>query len=251
MSENEANTNKVNHIVDGIKNTFTKSKLVDTKQLAEQFRKQVKNQKIWITVGFIGAIILFLYIFKIFELATAIVIILCGVGLRLILSVKIPDPHKLRLEIEKYEDENKSEAFKINLDDAHFDKLIKINMDDLIENVSLSQFYLSQSFNAYLTIGAIGFIFLFTSIILGNNDKSKELVYLSAFIGILLELAFCYFLYKHQNNLKQLTSIDKSIEKVQNKLLLLKLIEKVEDPKDRLSLIQNLIDKIHDTQNSE
>ena len=113
---------------------------------------------------------------------------------------------------------------------SYFDKLVKINVDNLAEYYALVKLHTNNSFRASLWAGAVGLVFILTGVIAGfGGANTATPAKLAAVAGIIIEFISAIFFYLYNRTVRQLKEYHDSLLSVQNVLLSLKLVSDTED----------------------
>jgi len=155
------------------------------------------------------------------------------------------DPDKPRIELEKLESTKRLyfNFLNIKTDEAYFDQLVKINIENLSDYYTLVKIHTGQSFKLSLIVAIAGFVMI--SVGLGTgfvNETLRNISYLSAGSGIIVEFIAGVMFYLYSKTVRQLKAYHDSLLDVQNILLSFKLIEGTVDEKERSTMTQKMIE---------
>ena len=155
------------------------------------------------------------------------------------------DSEKHRIELEKLESTKRLyiNFFNIRTDEAYFDQLVKINIENLSDYYSLVKIHTGQSFNASIIVAVVGFVLIAAGLAAGFiNENFRNITYLATGAGMMVEFISGVMFYLYSKTVRQLKSYHDSLLDVQNILLSFKLIESTEDEKDRSAMTLKMIE---------
>lgn len=216
--------------------------IVDAKAKVKEI---AKNRRNWLTIAVMLASIVVLHYSKLFTLPLFVVIGLGVFAALFFFAVLGADPEKRRIEVEKLESTRRLYHSFLNLktDEAYFDQLVKINIENLSEYYSLVKIHTGQSFKLSLVVSVAGFFLIATGLVAGFlNESLRNISYLSAGSGVIVEFIAGVMFYLYSKTVRQLKAYHDSLIDVQNILLSFKLIEGTEDEKERSAMTQKMIE---------
>lgn len=127
---------------------------------------------------------------------------------------------------------------------GYFDRLVKINLDNLNDYYELVQANTRKSFNLSAAIGVIGFLIIIISLILGYvKEEFKDISYITAGAGVIVEMISSIFFYLYNKTVRQLKEYHDSLLGVQNILLSFKLVnEDIKQDEKKSPIIEKMVE---------
>ena len=152
----------------------------------------------------------------------------------------------LKSKIEEEELKQKNDSTLGDSDkESYFNKLVKINLDNLSSYYILVKRSAGQSFFVSLLSGLLGFLLLSLAVSWGLYNKSNDLITIVSIIsGIIIEFISGTFFYLYNKTVRQMKEYHDSLVAVQNMLLCLKLIEDTKSEDQKLKLTEILINQL-------
>jgi uncharacterized membrane protein len=119
-----------------------------------------------------------------------------------------------------------SEPKKTN-NEEYFDKLVKINVENLSAYYAQVKEHANKSFVTSLIMSVIGFAIITTGLVIAfySHDQKSLIVFVSSAAGIITEMISALFFYLYTQTVHQMKGYHDGLLYVQNILLCLKLIE--------------------------
>jgi hypothetical protein len=182
---------------------------------------------------------------KVFTLPSFVVIGLAAFAVLSFFSVLAQDSEKPRSEVEKLEKTRRLYYSFLNLktDEGYFDQLVNINIENLSDYYSLVKIHTAQSFRLSLVVSVAGFFIIAAGLVAGFlNESMRNISYLSAGSGVIVEFIAGVMFYLYSKTVRQLKAYHDSLIDVQNILLSFKLIEGINDEKERSAMTQQLME---------
>jgi hypothetical protein len=125
----------------------------------------------------------------------------------------------------------------------YFDRLVKINVENLAAYYTIVKVHASQSFQVSLLVGVLGFGLIIAGLASGFLSKEfKDISYIASGSGIIVEFISGTMFYLYNKTVRQLKDYHDSLIDVQNVLLSFKLIESTTDEKVRAEMISKMIE---------
>lgn len=125
---------------------------------------------------------------------------------------------------------------------SYFNRLVKINVENLGEYYTLVKIHTRNSFRASLAAGIVGFAFVFGGVIVAlNNNDNQTVGLISATAGILINFIASVFFYLYNRTVRQLKEYHDSLLDVQNILLSFKIIEDIKDDATKAEMTTNVV----------
>jgi hypothetical protein len=117
---------------------------------------------------------------------------------------------------------------------SYFDRLVRINVDNLSEYYALVKVHTNNSFRASLGSGAVGFLLIVAGVLasFGGAERSTPAT-LAAISGLITEFIAGVFFFLYNKTVRQLKDYHDSLLAVQNILLALKLVNESDDPEGK------------------
>jgi hypothetical protein len=132
-----------------------------------------------------------------------------------------------------------------NLQDTYFDKLVKLNIENLSSYYFLVKNHTKSSFQLTIVALVIGFLFIIIGLVIGIIDKNAiQIGYIASGCGLFIEFISGIIFYQYNKAIMQLKSYHDSLIDVQNILLSFKLIESTSDENKRSEMIAKMIEYI-------
>lgn len=127
---------------------------------------------------------------------------------------------------------------------GYFDRLVKINLDNLNDYYELVKVHTRKSFNLSAAVGVIGFLIIIIAISFGYWKKEfKDISYVTAGAGVIVEMISSIFFYLYNRTVRQLKEYHDSLLGVQNILLSFKLVnEDIKKGEGKLPIIDKMIE---------
>ena len=155
------------------------------------------------------------------------------------------NPNKTLTEIEKLQSIKKIHfSFLDAKDEPYFDKLVKINVENLSEYYLLVKEHTKQSFTLSVAIISIGFILITGGLAIGFvKPEFKDISYVSTASGTLISFIGGSVFWLYSRTVLQLKHYHDSLLDVQNILLAFKLVESADkDSTERSNMTQKMIE---------
>lgn len=129
-----------------------------------------------------------------------------------------------------------------NAEDTYFDKLVKINVENLAAYYELVKIQTDKSFRASLTIAYFGAGLIVVGLALGffRTDAGDKVTYIATGAGVLTEFISGVFFWLYSKTVRQLREYHDSLISVQNVLLSFKLVSDTKDPKDKAEMVSKM-----------
>jgi hypothetical protein len=129
-----------------------------------------------------------------------------------------------------------------NAEDAYFDNLVKINVENLAAYYELVKIQTDKSFRASLGIAYFGAGLIVTGLAIGffRTDSADKITYISTGAGVLTEFIAGVFFWLYSRTVSQLRGYHDSLISVQNVLLSFKLVSDTQDPKDKAEMVSKM-----------
>jgi len=117
---------------------------------------------------------------------------------------------------------------------SYFDRLVRINVDNLSEYYALVKVHTNNSFRASLGSGAVGFLLIVAGVLasFGGAERATSAT-LAAVSGVITEFIAGVFFFLYNKTVRQLKDYHDSLLAVQNILLALKLVNESDDPEGK------------------
>lgn len=211
-----------------------------------KLKEDLKNVRIYGAVALLCAILISLDYAVIVNIPTWLNVILWIIGIFLGLAILGTDLNKSRAEIES--NESIKRIFlglpdTENDSDKYFDKLVKINVENLAAYYTLIKVHTSQSFRVSLLIGILGFLLLTGGLALGFQfEKYRNISYIASGSGLMIEFISGVLFYLYNKTIIQLKEYHDSLIHVQNVLLSFKLIDDTKDQAVKADMISKMIE---------
>jgi hypothetical protein len=130
----------------------------------------------------------------------------------------------------------------IGKEDSNYNRLVKINLDNLSEFYETAKSHASRSFLITLIGSLVGLFVLFSSFIIGFFNKDyQNIAYLSAGSGLILQMISGVLFYIYNKTIQQMKGYHESLVEVQNVLLSFKIIDEVGKQEDKIQLMKELL----------
>lgn len=123
---------------------------------------------------------------------------------------------------------------------TYFERLVRINLDNLSEYYELVQTHTNKSFQVTLLACIMGVGLIFFGLLFGWTDNSR-ITYISAGSGIIIEFISGIFFYLYNKTVTQLKEYHDSLLEVQNVLLSFKIVEDMKDAQVKAKNVENMI----------
>lgn len=127
--------------------------------------------------------------------------------------------------------------------ETYFDRLVKINVDNLAEYYSLVKGHTKQSFELSAVVASIGFGLIVAGVtaqFLGN--VASDSAYVTTAAGTIVETIAGLFFYLYNKTVRQLKEYHDGLLDVQNILLSFKLIDGAKDEATRAGMTSKMIE---------
>jgi hypothetical protein len=126
--------------------------------------------------------------------------------------------------------------------DDYFERLVKINLENLAAYYELVKVQTDKSFSATLRIAYLGAFFIITGLALGffRTDAGDKLTYISTGAGVLTEFIAGVFFWLYSRTVSQLRGYHDSLISVQNILLSFKLVSDTRDAKEKAQMVSRM-----------
>jgi hypothetical protein len=229
---------------------YTKERLVEIENSISKakgkFKEDLKNVRIYGGIAIACVIVLAFHYSHIFTLPTWIAVILWIAGLFFGLAILGTDLNKSKAEIDG--NESIKNVFlglpEPSTDtDRYFEKLVKINVENLAAYYTLVKVHTSQSFRVSLIVGILGFILLILGLALGFQfEQYRNISFIASGAGIIIEFISGVLFFLYNKTVIQLKDYHDSLIDVQNVLLSFKLIENTQDEKLKAEMIGKMIE---------
>jgi hypothetical protein len=216
--------------------------IIDAKARVKQVHIKKRNQLVMAL--FLASIVGF-HFGKVFTLPSFVVIGLGALAVLSFFSVLAIDAEKPQSEVEKLEKTKRMYYSFLNLktDEGYFDQLVKINIENLSDYYALVKIHTAQSFRLSLVVSVAGFFIIAAGLVAGFlNESMRNISYLSAGSGVIVEFIAGVMFYLYSKTVRQLKAYHDSLIDVQNILLSSKLIEGIDDEKERLAMTKQLME---------
>lgn len=134
----------------------------------------------------------------------------------------------------------------------YFNKLVKINVENLAAYYVQVKTQTNKSFTASLAVGIIGFALIILGLVLGliNVANSQTLAYISSGSGIVTEFIAAVFFYLYNRTVRQMKEYHDSLLDVQNILLSLKLVEDTKEESGKAKMVEKMLEYLVGKRNS-
>jgi hypothetical protein len=121
----------------------------------------------------------------------------------------------------------------------YFDKLVKINVENLSAYYELVKIQTDKSFKASLWVAYFGALLIIVGLGLGfmRTDATDKITYIATGAGILTEFISGVFFWLFTKTVRQLRGYHDSLLAVQNILLSFKLVSETRDPKEKSQMV--------------
>jgi hypothetical protein len=123
---------------------------------------------------------------------------------------------------------DRTDALEGSHTDSYFERLVKINVENLAEYYTLVKIHTNNSFRASLWAGVIGFSLILIGVIIGFGGASTAAA-LAAIAGVVVEFISGVFFYLYNKTVQQLKGYHDSLLSFQNVLLSFKLVNDTQD----------------------
>jgi Na+/proline symporter len=128
-------------------------------------------------------------------------------------------------------------------DDDYFERLVKINLENLAAYYLLVKQHTDKSFAASLMVGVAGFILLSTGIVLGIIYRDDKYISLAGMIsGVIVSFISAVFFYLYKRKVQQLKGYHDSLLSAKNILLAFKVIKDTPEMQLKSDIIIKLIE---------
>jgi hypothetical protein len=126
---------------------------------------------------------------------------------------------------------------------SYFDNLVEINVSNLAEYYGLVKSHTSNSFQAALGTGLVGFGLIVVGLIFSffNTPTAERFALISTASGIITEFIAAIFFYLYNRTVRQLKDYHDSLLSVQNILLAFKIVEDTKDEAYKAQMMQEMI----------
>lgn len=110
--------------------------------------------------------------------------------------------------------------------DSYFDKLVRINVENLAAYYALVKAHTEKSFLTASAVGVIGFLLVITGLIVGfgADADARAVSYIASASGIIVEFIAGVFFYLYNRTVREMKGYHTSLLTVQNILLAFKLV---------------------------
>lgn len=222
--------------------------LIDFKQ---KFKSESKTRRGLFLVSAFFAVILGLDYFNQINLSLWFTIPLWILFVLLSLAGFGTDPNKTLTEIEKLQSIKKIHFSFLDVkDEPYFDKLVKINVENLSEYYLLVKEHTKQSFTLSVAVIGIGFILIAGGLGIGFfKPELKDISYVSTASGTIISFIGGSVFWLYSRTVLQLKHYHDSLLDVQNILLAFKLVESTTDATERSNMTQKMIDFLSSRRN--
>jgi hypothetical protein len=124
----------------------------------------------------------------------------------------------------------------------YFDRLVKINVENLSAYYELVKIQTDKSFRASLTIAYFGAGLIILALALGfyRTDATDKVTYIATGAGVLTEFIAGVFFWLYSRTVSQLRGYHDSLISVQNILLSFKLVSDTRDPKEKSAMVSQM-----------
>lgn len=126
-------------------------------------------------------------------------------------------------------------------EEEYFDKLVRINVENLSTYYIQVKDHANKSFVASVMMGIIGFTLIVIALIVGfnTNNHVQPLSYVASASGIIIEFISALFFYLYIKTVVQMKEYHYSLLSVQNILLSFKLVESIKmEPQKNDAIVQ-------------
>lgn len=151
------------------------------------------------------------------------------------------DSKEKTLELEKKNLEEKIKGTKSIDEQNPFDRLVRINVNNLEEYYDLVKKSNSKSFYTALIMSIIGVIIMLFGVGIGIGNQSN-LTSLAVASGLIVEIISGLLFYLYNRTIIQLKDSHDSLINVQNVLLSFKVIEQITDEDKKSEVLKQMID---------
>jgi hypothetical protein len=229
---------------------FIKERLIElekaTSKAKAKLKENAKNLKFYSAFVIASAVLIGFDLTHVINLATWLNVVLWIVGIFFLLAIIGTDLTKYKLEIDSNDSIKKiflGLPEPTNDSDKYFDKLVKINIENLAAYYALVKSHTSQSFRISTIVGFVGFLILAAGLIIGfKYQEFKDISYIAAGSGLLIEFISGVLFYLYNKTIIQLKEYHDSLIDVQNVLLSFKLIENTKDEKIKAEMISKMLE---------
>ncbi|MCD0174743.1 hypothetical protein IHN32_02085 [Deinococcus sp. 14RED07] len=128
---------------------------------------------------------------------------------------------------------------------SYFDQLVKINLDNLSEYYTLTKVSTSNSFNASLYSGVVGFLILVSGIILSIVADKVAIGTITIISGVIVEFIAGVFFILYFKSVEKLREYHDSLIQVQNILLSFKIMEDIKEEQERIKMATLVLNLMH------
>jgi hypothetical protein len=127
---------------------------------------------------------------------------------------------------------------------SYFDKLVRINIENLAEYYSLIKVHTNNSFRISAISGVVGFLLIVIGLVTGfaNVTETQYLAYVITGAGILIEFISGIFFYLYNRTIRELKGYHDSLLVVQNILLSFKIIEEITDDQQKATMLGKMLE---------
>lgn len=191
-----------------------------------------------ITLIFTGYFIFFHKILE--ESDKNITTIIFSVSFSALFSILFDSKEKT-LELEKKNLEEKMKRINGVDELNHFDRLVRINVNNLEEYYELVKKSNSNSFWTALIMSIIGVGIIIFGVIKGINNQG-DFNSLAVASGLIVEIISGLLFYLYNRTIIQLKDYHDSLINVQNVLLAFKVIEQIDDENKKSEVLKQMID---------
>jgi Cyanobacterial TRADD-N associated 2-Transmembrane domain len=128
----------------------------------------------------------------------------------------------------------------------YFDRLVNINVSNLEAYYTMVKVHTNNSFLASISAGCIGFLLIFTGLIVGFTglQNSQSIAFISAGSGVITEFISGVFFYLYNRTTRQLKEYHDSLVDVQNILLSFKIVQDTSDNETRVAMTKSVIETL-------
>lgn len=217
------------------------SKIVDTKS---DFRRLSRHRSLFYVISLGMFISLIFKYFGGYQLPLWIEAPIWIIGFLFLLAALGTEPNKILSDLEKLESLKRLYFGFLDVkDEPYFDRLVKINVENLSEYYSLVKQHSQQSFKLSGYIIFLGFVLIFVGLGLGFYFRDlKDIAYISSGAGVVVSFIGGSVFVLYSKTVLQLKQYHDSLLDVQNVLLAFKLVEATADVKEKSAMTQKMIE---------
>jgi len=159
-----------------------------------------------------------------------------------IVSISIKEKDKQIIRFTRNADIMATEK-KENIEASNYNRLVKINLDNLSEFYETAKSHASRSFYMTISSSIFALLIIMFSFIIGVFDaKYKDISYLTTGAGVFIELISGLLFIIYNKTIQKMKEYHESLVSVQNVLLSFKIIDEVSDQNEKITLFKSLIE---------